>query len=182
MPYKKATLTKRVARVEAQQRRQRPVMKHASFQVSNALGTNTANVKNICALATGSKVTERVGNKIKVFRVEIRGILDPGLDLYLVQAHTNDTPAISSFSVNRGPFLTPDNVNTKLTEWMHYSVPDINAHNFKRFVRFRNGIVVKYNGSATTNTTDNVLFVCTVNRSTSTQSVDCNIRIWYTDA
>lgn len=182
MVYKKGTLAKRVSRVEAQQRRQRPVMKMRTFQFTPSLLTNTALFENICSVASGSEVSNRIGNKIKVFRVEVRGIVDPGIDLFLIQAHTNDAPSITTFTTSRGCYIDTQNTDTKISEWWHYSVPDVVAHNFKRTQRFRNGFVVKYNGTSGTNTVDNVLYVGAVNRSTSTQAADMGIRIWYTDS
>ena len=181
MAKQQTTLAKRVSRVEARQRNQRPQMKAILFPLVSSVAANTATVQNICAISEGSSVVNRIGNRIKGWRVEIRGIMDPGLDLYLLQAHTNDTPAISTFSTGRGSFIGSGDVNTKLTEWMHYSIPDSVAHNFKKVHKFKYGINIKYNGNSGTNTVDNVLYVVAVNRSTTSQSIDCNIRFWYTD-
>jgi len=181
MVYKKGSLAKRVSRVEARQRNQRPEMKQVLFANTGALLANTIQSTNITAIAGGDAVTERSGNRIKAWRVEIRGILDPGLDLYLLQGHTNDAISITDFSTERAPFLYSSLTNTKITEWLHYSVPDSVAHNFKRSKHFKYGLNVKYIGTATSNAVDNILYVVAVNRSTTTQSIDCSIRLWYTD-
>lgn len=181
MVYKKGTLAKRVSRVEARVRNQRPEMRQCLFNNVGSLAANTIQSTNIVAIAGGDAVNERSGNRIKAWRVEVRGIIDPGLDLYLLQGHTNDAISITDFSPDRGPFIYSSQTNTKITEWFHYSVPDNVAHNFKRSKHFKYGLNVKYSGTASSNAVDNILYVVAVNRSTTAQAVDCSIRIWYTD-
>jgi len=181
MVYKKRSLAKRVSAVEARQRNQRPQMKQILFFPTGGIAPGAALVTNICAIAEGTNVLNRVGNRIKAWRVEMRGIMDPGLDYFLVQAHTNDTPSITAFSAGRGSFINSNETNTKLTEWMHYCVPDSVPHNFKRSKKFKYGINVKYNGTGTTNAVDNVLYIVVVNRSTTTQAIDSCVRLWFTD-
>jgi len=181
MVYKKGTLAKRVSAVEARQRNQRPQMKQILFFPTGSIAPGAALVTNISAITEGTNVLNRIGNRVKAWRVEMRGIMDPGLDYYLLQAHTNDTPAITAFSTSRGPFINSNDTNSKLTEWLHYSVADSVAHNFKRSKKFKYGLNIKYNGTAATNTVDNVLFIVVVNRSTTTQSIDSTVRLWFTD-
>lgn len=189
-----AALVKRVKRVERRAAFNKPEMKSITLTLNgfsstggSALAVNTVTLLQPCRIAQGTGINDRIGDKIRVWRIEVRGLSDIGLDHFIMQCHTSSTPGISSFTSQIGTYLLDSENNKRFTEWKHYRnyyTSDIaaDACPLKFHQKFRNGIIVKYNGAASTSVVDNEVLYCAVNRAGSSQSVNLTLRMWFTDA
>jgi hypothetical protein len=181
---KTQSIAKRLRYVEKQSYRNRPEMQTKTLTLAGTQGGGTLSVVHPCQLSQGVGVSERTKDRIRVWRLEIRGTGGHLLDHYILQKKTTSDPTISSFSTGQGPYLL-DSINTnQFTEWKHYrNLYTANSNtNMKLRHSFKGGIIVKYNGSAATNVVDNEIIYVVVNRTSGSQSVDVSIRMWYTDA
>jgi len=187
-------LVKRVKRVERRAALNKPEMKTITLTLngfSSTGGTPVANnsvqLLQPCRIAEGTGINDRIGDKIRVWRIEVRGLSDIGLDHYIMQNHTSSDPGISSFGSRCGAYLLDSENNKRFTEWIHYrnyytGNIQTDACSLKFHQKFKNGIIVKYNGSASTSVVDNAVNYVIVNRSGSAGSCSLSLRMWYTDA
>jgi len=183
-----APIAKRVKRLERVARQQRPEMKTitSTFQANIAakVGTTKGFLQSqLLAITQGDAINQRSGNRVKVWRVEVRGIMATRLDGYLLQMHGNVEPAVTDFINNAyGSYLIESSNNTTLTEWANFSSLYIESDGNARFKISRNfkGMEVKYSGS-TSNPVENGISLAFVNNFTATLPIDCSIRVWYTD-
>lgn len=178
-------MAKRLKRVERKVAARKPEMKHATFESETAnVPDNTAVSLDLTNIAQGDAVNQREGNKIKIWRVEVRGQGSNRIDQYVIQAHNDKAPGTTTFTQYAGAFLLTADTNTNFTEWKHYAntnqqVGDYNA--FKYSVKFKYGIVARYEGSLGNDITDNRLFWIGLNRSGTAVPMAVSVRIWYTD-
>lgn len=180
--YRDVALRKKVRSIERQMYRQRPEMLTATVSISGTVAANAVTNLKPCQLAEGTGVAERLGDKIRVYRIEVRGQCSTNADVYLIQKKSTSDPTAASFGSTKGGYLL-DSLNTnQFTEWRHYRNPNVfsggGAIKFSK--SFRGGHVVKYNGSAGTNVVADELIVSILNRDTTTSAVDLAVRIWYT--
>lgn len=177
-------VSKRVKRLEAKVKAQRPEMRTLiiSINVSPTAGTLGTPI-NLTSLLQGDGVANRSGTRIKVWRVEIRGFSHAALDNYLIQLHGTTIPVLGTFSGGTGSFIASSENNTRFTEWLHHptKVDDNVIDRFKMTQKFPRGITVKYDGN-TAAPVDNGLYFCVLNRSGTTRTVDATCCIWFTDA
>lgn len=180
-----APMSKRLKRMEYQVYRNRPEMKTATVALTGNITAGALSLMQPCRLGTGTTPAQRIGDKIRLYRIEVRGTGDNRFDQYIIQKKTTTDPTIASFTTASGAYIF-DSLNTnQFTEWLHYRNIAAGPNSFsgvKYQKRFKGGIVVKYNGSAATNVVDNEIIVAVVNRSSSSLAYDCTCRIWYTDA
>lgn len=187
-----AKRVRRVERIASRSRASRTEMKCISYNNSVTVpavfeGAKGFNLLNILNISQGDLITNRSGNKIKVWRVEIRGIMSTVLDGYLLQLHGNPALSEADFSDSKGCFLLPDRNNTVATEWAYFSpsgvgsaTPTATYANFRLVRKFR-GMEVRYLGTNTT-AVDNGLNVVCLNSTTTVGILDYNVRVWFTDA
>lgn len=184
------SMMKRVKRVERRAAFNKPEMKTKTFTRNDytttggtALVDNTVALISMCNITEGTGINERIGDKIRIWRVEVRGIATTNLDHYIMQNHTSTNPGITSFSDQIGAYLVDSESNKRFTEWKHYrNYYSDGVVGLKFQQKFRNGIIVKYNGALGTQVVDNALNYVCVNRSGASQSLNCTLRVWYTDA
>lgn len=189
-----AALVKRVKRVERRSALNKPEMKTKTIELNawpsaggTAIPVNTVNLLQPCQIAEGTGSTDRIGDKIRVWRIEVRGLADIGLDHYIIQNHTTSNPGISSFGGEAGAYLLDSENNKRFTEWVHYrnyytGTASTDIVNVKFSQKWKNGIIVKYNGSASTSAVDNVVNYVILNRTGGSRSASVSLRMWYTDA
>lgn len=184
-----STLGKRVRRLEARQAARKPEMKNNNglaqnlVQSSGSLGyTDMANVDQ------GTGQNQRIAQKIKIWRVEIRGYMESGLDAYVLQGHSNDIPTISLFQRYAGGHLVGKATNTQFTEWAHWQVYGAGTTtstgtygNFKKVIKFPRGYTVAYSDTDGTTATRNRLFLCFKNDTGEIQVHSVCYKIWFTD-
>lgn len=167
----------------------RPEMKIITYEYNYATATGGTDIADdvlqqisLCGgISEGTGVDERIGEKIRIWRVEVRGVSDVGLDHYLLQKHSVTGPIEADFTDEPGAFILSAATNSKFSEWKHYrSFNSTGALDALKFVQsFPTGLIVKYNG---TTIHSNDLVFCSLNRFGSAQGVSCNIRVWYTDS
>ena len=175
-------IAKRLKRVEAMAKANRPEMQFKTFGYSGSLnGTTTlyAGV-DICDISQGDGINQRQGNKIKVWRVEVRGWTSTSNDLYILQNHGTAAVSATSFGPYAGAFIDDDKTS-KTTEWRHIK-PNGAVGNvaFKASQKFR-GMTIRYDGSGP-NPVDNGLYLAILNRSGAAASTIASVKVWYTDA
>jgi len=186
MVYKKRKLdmsfSKRLTLVERKANRNKPQMKHIAHARQVTLATGNRNNLPLHNIAQGSGQFQRIGNKIRVYRIEFRGICDIGLDLYLLQGHNGGEPDFLDFQQRRGGFLLSDKTNTEFSEWVHFSpTQSAGPSNFKRSRHWKNGLIVRFDGATGNDVIDNSLYITVVNNSGVAQTTDYSVRVWYTD-
>lgn len=189
------SLAKRVKRVERRAAFNKPEMKTVTLSLNaftstggTTLADNTVTLLQPCRIAQGTGINDRIGDKIRVWRIEVRGLSDNGLDHYIIQNHTSSNPGITSFTSQIGSYLLDSENNKRFTEWIHYrnyytgSGATTTTPSLKFHQKFRNGIIVKYNGAASTSIVDNEVSYVAVNRTGTNLSANLSLRMWYTDA
>lgn len=186
-------VNKRLKRVERLARHSKPEMKHQTFNISATSTAGSMLVFGLTGIANGDLVVNRTGDKIRVWRIEIRGLASGALDQFIVQAHGSDAPAIGDFTntgggsptFRSGGYINDDNLNTRFTEWKHYRNLYANnasdADSCKMVLRFKNGIIIKYQGTNTP-PVDNGLYYCVGNGTATTFTTRLIARVWFTDA
>lgn len=174
-------IAKRLRRVERIQQLRRPETKYAVFQHTGTVANAAAAAIELTAIAQGNGADEREGNHVKILRVQVRGVADTPLDMYIIQGHTTTVPAYSDFNAVAGGALSAVNNNTKFTEWKHFNGFNMQSSTTSINLRFPYGLKAKFNGSATTNCVDNRLFLFLKNNSGGDMSAELTVRVWYLD-
>lgn len=173
----------RMKRVERRVNALKPEMKHQTFTIATVITTGAPLINaNLTNISQGDGQGRRTGNKIKVWRIEIRGVASSQLDTLVVQSHGGTPPAAANFTAGEGTFITDDDLNTSFTEWRHYrnlSTQD-NGAPYKLTVRFKTGINVHYDGISTT-PASNGLYWVGYNGTATDRPVNLTARVWYTD-
>lgn len=177
---------KRLKRVEAQVRKNRPEMKMYTNYFNGAVnvtgGGNNLMVVNLTAIAQGDLVADRTANKIRVWRVEVRGSCDDEIDAYILQAHSGATPTNAIFDTETipGSFITGDKSNVTHTEWSFRQGRETTDNKLRMIRKFK-GMEVSYQGTSLTATRNN-LYLVFRNPTLSTLTVHGYTRVWFTDA
>lgn len=176
-------VNKRLRRVEAMARANRPEMKTITWSSVGTVVNGTQNVLDITSIAQGTGVNERVGQHIKVWRIEIRGSSFNSLDHYILQKHGTINPVYSSFGTGQYAFLDDGVSNTQFTEWLSFRNDAVGwgtLSNNREVLRFPKGIIVKYDDAVNAPQQNGLLFVSR-NTSTTDYSQNYSIRMWFTD-
>lgn len=176
-------MAKRLKTIERRVNAAKPEMKHATFDLTSTVTAGTAVVGGLTGISQGDTINTRAGDRIKVWRVEIRGTASSLLDTYVLQAHGATAPVAADFNSTFGAFVLDSSLNTRFTEWRHYRNLNEGANDagYKVVIRFKTGIVVKYNGTTSTPVQNGLYFVA-LNRGGSDRPTALTARIWYTDA
>lgn len=175
-------LNKRLRRMETQIRRNRPEMKNKIFSSSANVAAGALTNQTLTNIDQGDDIDERIGNNIRIWRIEVRGNLAVGLDQLVVQQHTTTSPTYASFTTTQGAMIIASNTNSLFTEWHHYNTRVSSGEQFRYFVKFPKGMVVHFNGTAGTSGCRNEVALTTVNNTAGTLGLSYNARVWYTDA
>lgn len=177
---------KRLKRVEAQVKRNRPEMKMFTVAFNNLVpptggGANLL-VINITAITQGDSVDQRSANKIKVWRVEARGQCHNDIDAYLLQAHSGATPTNAIFDTETiaASFIDSGAANVSHTEWSFRQSRDTTDNRLRMIRKFK-GMELSYNG-ATASATRNGLYLVFRNPTTASAiAAEGWVRVWFTD-
>lgn len=179
-------MAKRLRRVEKLASSNKSEMKHKSFTRQAAIATGNLTALNLTSISLGNDVNQRVGNKVKIWRVEIRGEVQSSFNSFLIQSHTGAAPDVGDFNltVGYGAMLKDETLNSKFTEWKYFRNSQLQSNEkgaLRIIQHFKNGIVVKFNGS-TADAVDNSLFyVCQNPTASIDTTINVTCRIWYTD-
>lgn len=181
-PKAAAPLAKRVKTLEYKVAARTPETKMQILSFSGTIADGAAQVLEFTAVAEGTGANERLGNKIRILRIETRGDLGAdNVDMYFIQCHTTTAPAYANFASYQGGHITIDSTNTRFTEWNYTNGRKFSDNAGMRRV-FTLGMNSKFNGSASTSCVDNRLFVVVKNDTGSTQTCEFVGRMWFTDA
>lgn len=173
---------KRLKRVERQVRSQRPEMKVYHVTSTTAVSTGAVGLVQLSDITQGDGVGQRVGNRIKIWRVEIRGEIDAGASVLLLQCHTGATVSYGELDLSRGAGVSPQFLNSKYTEWAFTNVtPHQTTYNPIRIIRKFRGMEVTYPDSTTT-ALRNRLTLVIQNVTGSSINKSLSARVWFTDA
>lgn len=183
------TMAKRLRVVERRSKLNKSEMKSITFGATATLGTG--GLANVLAtnIAEGAGPNDRIGKKIRVWRIEVRGDIGVKMDNYIIQQHTQTQPTATLFGSRQGAYLLDSTANTLLTVWKHHRPTGVstaiengrNTCNFKMVQSFR-GMEVSYSTDAATGGVRNLLAFTMLNRSADSQDYDISVRVWFTDA
>lgn len=176
------SLAKRVKRVERMARSNRPEMQTKSYILNTTLAAGAISNSVLTNISQGTGISERRGDEVRVWRVEIRGLSDDTIDHYLFQLHTTSEPTTAVIQSNPGGFLIDSETNSRFTEWKHYRNYSGNGTlDPLRIVQNFKGMKVKYNGPTSTAGISNQVCYTALNNTGTARNVQVSIRIWYTD-
>lgn len=150
----------------------KPEMKHISFLLSHT-ATTGANL-DITAIPQGSDVNERIGNKIKIWRIS--GVVNctvPTL-AHLIMPYDASTTPTNTYSA-----ATVVNDNMYFNTYCLNPHTTANANCFEINHKFPMGLVTRYGDGTATDIVKNKLVFQT--NCPTTATVNGFIRVWYTD-
>lgn len=178
---------KRLRKVEKMAKNNRPEMKHKLFTGSgtvSAASTNPGLSNNIVnALTIGDEVNERIGNKVKIWRVEIRGFTNNDVEVHFIQSPHAQVPVASFFENTAGTMIDDSQIGINFYDWLHIVNTNVASNTdvwFKRQFKFKNGLECQYLTSNTTPST-NLLSLAFLNTTATALDYSYSVRIWYTD-
>lgn len=182
-PISAGQVAKRLRKVETMARNNRPEMQTKTITVQGALGAGAVVNGLLTNIAQGNGIAERKGNEIRVWRVEIRGLVDDIIDNYLIQLHTTSEPTAAIFNTVNGAFILDSESGVRFSEWKHYrNFSTTGANDPIRIVQKFNGMRVHYNGTTATSGIRNQLCFTALNTGTVSKNINVCCRLWYTDA
>lgn len=156
-----------------------------TYNSSASIAANTLTAIEYTNIGQGTGVNERIGNKVRILRVECRGFTAPNLDYYIISSSGTRAPSITDFGGSGGAYLGNNLYNSPFTEWVHKGANNNQfstvSNPIKLMKTFPMGILAKYDGTGGTTCEKNRLFLVVVNRDTAAHSVDINLRVWYRD-
>lgn len=173
-------MAKRLRRVEQMALSNRHEMKNKAYGLNGAVAAGTLTNVQLTGIARGDAVNERIGNAIKVWRIEVRGQCVDELDQFILQGHDTTGPSATDFTPNIGAMIVDNQLNSYFTEWRHYQNVQGGA-SFKFVVKFKKGITVKYGGATVNDCSENLLHWSVLNRDTTGRAINATCRVWYTD-
>jgi len=187
MAYKKG-LVARVKRVEAKVAAQRPETKVYTTSIGSSVTSLAAGgieVFELGDIVEGTGFNERVGNKIRVHKVECSGTGGTRLGVFLLKSKLAVDPTATDFTDGNCPIVVANQLNNVYVElYSHvnrnWGITDSGAIKFSR--KWKAGIPVSYEDPTTASCTHNNLYVVMVNKTVSTLPAFLNVRVWYTDA
>lgn len=176
-------VAKRLRIMERQIALNKAETKCITFNTSSEVAVNAALTIRLTDIAQGTGVTERIGNKIRIMRIEVRGASDYGLDYYLIQGHAAIVPTANAFGGSQGAYILNNYTNNRYTEWAHFKPrAEVAAvANPVKFARRFNMMQVNYDGPNGTDGEKNNVFLVILNRSAAQRGTDVNVRVWYKD-
>lgn len=161
----------------------KPEMKYFSGGISDTeIAGGTFSATELTAIPQGTDVDERIGNRIRIMRVEFRtsNASSEQLGWYLIQGHTQTAPVLADFANVVGGALTPANNNSNFTEWRFWN-GTVFKDSPKIVQRFPKGYVAKYDGPNGADCTHNKLYLCYKHNYTIPATAYCGWRVWYID-
>lgn len=176
-------VSKRVKKVERQVKAAYE-MKTATASLSGATATGTWGLIRPCRVAQGADINERIGNKIRVHRIEVRGTLDFRIDIYILQKKIATDPVLADLTTVTGAYFDDNKNGSSYVEWAHHGSQMDGAGGQGRLKlsrKFPGGMVVHFSGPAGADIVDNELQIGVLNLSGTTLGYALSCRVWYTD-
>jgi len=175
---------KRMRYIEKQVYRNRPEMQTTTISVSGGVAAASRLLLKPCSnIISGTGVSERKGDKIRVYRIEVRGCLDQNLDAYIIQKKGAADPAVATFGGAKGAYLLDSENGNRYVEWIHKRSSQVGTQApFKMSKSFKGGILVSYNSAGLNATVNNEPVAVILNTTGTAYDADLSVRLWYTDA
>jgi hypothetical protein len=173
-----------IQRLSRQVYRNRPELKcNTATTTTNIAAGGAWNVQP-CRIDAGTGSDDRIGGKIRIWRIEVRGSADPIVDAYIILCKSTSLPANTNFTSQVGAYIVDEVNNNGFTELAHYTNPHGNEadQRIKFSYRFKGGLLTSFSSAASTSIVRNEITATFLNRSTAAANINLNVRIWYTDA
>lgn len=181
-PYRgtMAVSNKRIRRLERQVAANRPEMKSvASYQASTAVATGAIGYKSLSIINQGDGSSQRIGSTCKLWRMELRGQIDPLLDIYLIQSKDGSVPTYSDFDAYGSGFV--DSENNNFVEWKFLRVkPDQTTNCPWRITQKFNGMKMEFQNAGGT-PFRNSFWLVIKNDSGASLNYTVQVKKWFTD-
>lgn len=180
----KVNILRKVVALEKKVRKNTAEVKFKDTNLSNVLTPTAGGLATnfyLTDIAQGPSKGERIGDKIRILKVEVRGTTSTvGLDLYLCKNRTGAPISSSMFATSSaGTFLETND----FVEYHHEGVGLKSAGPVFRFAKsFGSGLVNSYNLPDSTSLQSNRLMFVLRNPFDSAGWVNATARVWYTDA
>lgn len=172
---------KRLKRVERRINSYKPEMKSNEFFLpSTAVPSATMSPIHLTGITQGDLAYNRIGQKAKLWRMEIRGIVDPNLDVYLIQSKNGTAPVIGDFRAGVGGFILDGKTN--LVEWRYLRArPDQTADvPFRITQTFKTGYNLEFKDGLST-LERNPFYLVVRNNTAASGNYSFSLKLWYTD-
>ena len=183
-PYRRNDyhFTKRLRNVEMLARTNRPEIKSITFVTSRLLSDNAVLNVPVTNILEGTGGNERLGDKVRLIRVEVRGTMDSKIDAHLLKCYSATLPSSANFTSGQGSFLLDSERDSRFQELTHYR-SNYTVDQFTKFHIKRNlGFSAWFNGAAASTCQRNQVSVTLMNRSGAARNYDFSVRLWYSDA
>ena len=176
-------VTKRLRKVEALARSNRPEVKTTTIVAAGNLAAGSLVNVNSTTIAEGTGPDERIGDRIHIKRIEIRGLIDPDLDAHIIKCNSTTKPTAAVFTSGVGTFLLDSEIGSRFREILHYrngtSIEDFNS-TFS--VNRKLGYSCRFSGSLSSTAQIGGTVVTLINRNTAAKNYAFTVRLYYTDA
>lgn len=163
----------------------KPELKYIETQTSGSMLTNTSAVHYLTDVNQGTNYDNRISNKIKVVRIDIRGMItsnNTGFlnnNLHIVRCKADNVPVTGDFTDSQGSFTDHEKF-----EELYYKqgLGSLYSTNIVKTIKLKYPIVVHYNGTVGANVVRNPIYGVIRNPSNgNTQNFDISYRVWYHD-
>lgn len=184
MTVRKASMSSKLVALERRVRKQTAEVKYCDTNLSNVATPTPAGTAThfyVSDIPQGHSKGERVGDKIRILKAEIRGVSsNPGCDLFLCKNKTGAPLDSSMFATSSsGTFLEPNNFVTYHHELTGLRSPSLT---FSFVKSFGTGLVNSYNLPDATSLQSNRLMFTLKNPYSTPVWVNATCRLYYTDA
>jgi len=187
MAYKKG-LVARIKRVEAKVAKQKPETKVFTTTINGTaytLGSGAIDFAQLGEITEGTGFNERIGNKIRVHKVEVWGYANSSFGLVLLKSKLATDPTADDFDGIDIPRVKGEFLNNVWTVVYQHPPKGDGVVGGNRMVSFsrswKAGIPVSFDDPATSSCTHNNLYVAVVNKTVGSGTVKLNVRYFYTD-
>lgn len=151
----------------------KPEMKYKETDIVHASATYSFTTFNL--LDVGAGVSNRIGNKVKIWRAEVVGATSNSTPCRLDIVLLSDATTLTAYTYTT--FVDPAEGTNFRTTYLHNGA-HINNNGFHINHKFPMGIVSKYSGTATLPIDNRLMAIIT---QPIAGTVNGTLRIWYTD-
>lgn len=178
---KETPVVKRLKTLEAKVRANTGEIKCKTFTFNGNVALTDTSVIELTAIGNGDGISQRDGNKIRIEKIDVRGVFSSIIDVNLVRSYGATVPDHSSFitTVPGGNLIDGGDVALQILKYyQNYNMysPSTPMH----FVSNRK-LVVGFEGTATTNCVRNRIHLCLTNSSTAGAPAALQIKVYYRD-
>lgn len=194
MSSESGPVAKKLRRLELQVRRNRPEMKSITSTASAAVASGNISVFTLNQIGQGDTVSTRDGDKIRVYRHDIRCYAPPGIDVFVISSSIPTAPTAAVFTNTVNCHIIPASTSSYF-EHVHFGASTTNNYAYNgstavsfpvdqrltRVVRFPSGKIVRYTGSGASAIVDGYQFIVFVNNTAAQLTYECSVKTWFTD-